>query len=67
MQGSFPWAAFAPLIILAVSFVGYCLHDIARHDVNHLPKWAWVLICVLSVPLGGVIYLLVGRRSGPTS
>jgi hypothetical protein len=30
--------------------------------VRYLPKWAWVLICIASVPLGGVIYLLIGRQ-----
>ena len=55
------WAAFAPIIVLAVAFVAYCLVDIARHPVRHLPKWAWVLICLVSIPLGGIVYLLVGR------
>ncbi len=61
-----PWAALAPLIILTVAFVAYCLYDITRHEVEHLPKWAWAVICVLSVPLGGIIYLLIGRRAGPS-
>lgn len=54
--------ALLPLALLAVGFVVYCLVDIARSEVRHLPKWAWMLICVASIPLGGVIYLLVGRR-----
>jgi len=58
-----PWAALAPLIVLAVAFVGYCLFDITRSEVRHLPKWAWALICLLSVPAGGIVYLIVGRES----
>lgn len=58
------WAAFAPIIVLGVAFVVYCLVDIARNDVQHLPKWAWALICVISIPLGGIVYLLLGRRHG---
>lgn len=54
--------ALLPLALLAVGFVVYCLVDIARSEVRHLPKWAWMLICVASIPFGGVIYLLVGRR-----
>ncbi len=53
--------------MLALAFVGYCLVDIARHDVRHLPKWVWALICLLSVPLGGIVYLLVGRDHGGPS
>jgi hypothetical protein len=54
-------AAVAPIVVAAIAFVVFCWVDIARHDVRHLPKWAWAVICVFSVPLGGVIYLIVGR------
>ena len=56
-----PFEALLPLILLAVAFVGYCLYDLSRAPVQHLPKWAWALLCVLSVPLGGIAYLLFGR------
>lgn len=59
-----PWAALAPVIVLALGFVVYCWVDIARNEVRYLPKWAWALICFLSVPLGGVFYLLIGRDQG---
>jgi hypothetical protein len=59
---SIPWAAIAPLILLAVAFVSYCLFDLARNDVRYLPKWGWALVCVASVPVGGIVYLLVGRE-----
>lgn len=55
------WAAWAPLLVVVVAFVAYCLVDLVRHDVRYLPKWAWALVCMLSVPLGGIVYLLVGR------
>lgn len=57
-----PVAALVPLIVLAVAFVAYCLVDLARSPVRYLPKWAWALICVASVPVGGIVYLLVGRQ-----
>jgi nucleoside recognition membrane protein YjiH len=56
-----PTEALLPLVLVAVAFVGYCLYDISRTPVRHLPKWAWALICVLSVPVGGIVYLTVGR------
>lgn len=58
-----PLEALLPLILLAVGWIGYCWYDISRHSVRHLPKWAWALICLLSVPVGGIVYLLVGRGS----
>jgi hypothetical protein len=59
-----PWAALAPVIVVAVAFVAYCWVDISRNDVRYLPKWAWALICLLSVPVGGLAYLLFGRDQG---
>jgi len=61
---SVPWAALLPLVVLAVGFVVYCLVDVARSRVRYLPKWAWVIICLVSVPVGGIIYLIVGRDHG---
>ena len=58
-----PWAAIAPLLLLALAFVGYCLFDLSRSEVRHLPKWAWALICLLSIPIGGIVYLLIGREA----
>lgn len=60
-----PWAAIAPIIVVALGFIAYCLIDLSRHEVRYLPKWAWAVICVLSVPMGGIVYLLVGREPGP--
>ncbi|MGH2719313.1 MAG: PLDc N-terminal domain-containing protein [Actinomycetota bacterium] len=60
---SVPWAALAPLLVLGLAFLVYCWYDIAKAPtVRYLPKWAWAIIAALSVPLGGIIYLLVGRE-----
>jgi hypothetical protein len=63
-SGAVPWAALLPIVLLAVGFVIYCLVDVARSRVKYLPKWAWALICLFSVPVGGIIYLIVGRDHG---
>ena len=62
-----PWAALAPVFILLGAFAIYCLVDISRSDVRYLPKWAWMIICVTQIPLGGIVYLLVGRDQGAGS
>ena len=54
-------AALLPIVVLLAAFFIYCLVDLARHPVRYLPKWAWALICVLSIPIGGIVYLIVGR------
>jgi hypothetical protein len=58
------WAALAPLLVLSLAFVIYCLVDLSRNEVRYLPKWAWMLICLCSIPVGGIVYLLVGRDAG---
>ncbi len=30
-------------------------------SVRLLPKWVWVLLCVVVTPIGGLFYILVGR------
>jgi len=57
-----PWAALAPLVVLGVAFVVYCLVEVARSDARYLPRWAWAVVCLISVPIGGIVYLLVGRK-----
>jgi hypothetical protein len=47
---------------LAVAWEAFCLHDLVRADrVRYLPKWGWALVCLVSIPWGGIIYLIVGR------
>jgi Phospholipase_D-nuclease N-terminal len=58
---SVPWAAIAPIAVLAVGFAAYCVFDLLRSEVRYLPKWAWAVVCVVSIPVGGIVYLLVGR------
>lgn len=57
-----PFVALAPVVAIGVAFVVYCLVDLVRApSVKYLPKWVWALICIASVPIGGIVYLLVGR------
>lgn len=58
-----PLAALMPVIIVALLFVGFCWYDILHSEqVRYAPKWVWMLICLLSVPLGGIVYFFVGKR-----
>lgn len=57
--------ALAPILIISVGFVVWVIIDIVRADsVRHLPKWAWIVISLLSIPLGGIVYVLLGRDRG---
>ena len=56
-----PVAALLPLILVAVAWIWFCLRDLSRSEVKGLPRWAWGAVIVLSVPLGGIIYLVFGK------
>ena len=57
-----PPELLVPILLVALAFVLYCWYDLARApDTRYLPKWAWAVICVITIPLGGLAYLLVGR------
>jgi hypothetical protein len=60
------WWPLVPIFVAAAGFVAFCLADLARiSDVRYLPKWGWVLVCFIEIPLGGIIYLSIGRVRGP--
>ncbi len=51
-----------PGMLTAAGFAAFCLADLARaREARYLPKWAWAAICMCSIPLGGIMYLTVGR------
>ncbi len=62
LAANIPWAAFAPLIALALAFEVYCVVDVVRSEVQSLPKWAWILLILLVSPIGGIAYLIAGRK-----
>jgi hypothetical protein len=65
LMQTFRWQGPTPLLValpLAVCFDGFCLLDLARAgQVRYLPKWGWVLACLVQTPFGGIMYLTTGR------
>ena len=57
-----PLAAILPLAIAAIAWLVFCFVDLARSEVRWLPKWGWALIILLSIPIGGIAYLLVAKE-----
>ena len=50
-----------PLVMLIVIYFGVCFYSLLKSaKVKHLPKWGWALICIISIPLGGIVYFTLG-------
>ncbi|WP_440711576.1 PLDc N-terminal domain-containing protein [Herbiconiux sp. YIM B11900] len=52
------------LVIVVVAFTVYALVDclmLPKSRVKALPRVAWVFIILLFTPIGGVLWLLIGR------
>ncbi|MEY4713983.1 MAG: hypothetical protein RIQ37_313 [Actinomycetota bacterium] len=66
-------ALIITLIFVAVFTIFTAVFAISANkaEVRLLPKWVWVLLCILVPFFGGLLYLMVGRPlrakpSGPT-
>ena len=60
MSADAPAAVWIVLTVVA-AIILVALIDLVRHDVRHLPKWAWAIIVVVSFPLGVILYVALGR------
>jgi ABC-2 type transport system ATP-binding protein len=59
---SLPPTVVIPVMAVAVAFAAWCLVDLARAgQVRYLPKWAWAVVICVSVPGGGLVYLIFGK------
>jgi hypothetical protein len=64
-------AALVLLVGLAL-LIGWeivCLGQVVLAErVRFLPRWVWGAGCLIFIPLGGILYLLIGRvwRPGAT-
>ena len=55
--------AVITVIAVILVFEVCCLVDIARAKVvRRLDRETWALICLVTLPLGGLLYLTLGRK-----
>ena len=55
-------AALVPVICLGAVFVLYTLVLLVRDEPMHMPRTAWAVLIIFTAPLGGILYLVVGRE-----
>lgn len=56
-------ASIAFLVIFTIFTTVYAAAA-EKNEVRLLPKWVWVLLCLLVPFFGGLLYLMVGRPLG---
>ncbi|MBU3112439.1 PLDc N-terminal domain-containing protein [Clostridium lacusfryxellense] len=52
----------APIIIMELVLVGFCLYRLRVDRVKFLPKWSWAIIIIFIQLIGGIAFLLIGRE-----
>lgn len=58
------------MYVLPIALTIYAIADISRTDetqIKLLPKWAWVLLSILLIPIGPIAWLIAGkdRKNNP--
>lgn len=55
---------FAAAWLLFTVFVTVFAASAKSNEVRNLPKWLWIIICLLVPIIGGLLYLVFGRPLG---
>jgi hypothetical protein len=54
------------VIVLAAQFVRFCLRDLQNATVvNVFSPQVWTFLIIMTIPIGGLLYLTYGRARGP--
>lgn len=52
------------MYVLPIALAIYAIADISRTDetqIKHLPKWGWILLSILVLPIGAIAWLIAGK------
>lgn len=53
-----------PVIIIILIYIYFCIYDIFKNKTTKYFHWSiWVIVCLISIPLGGIIYYFIGRNA----
>lgn len=50
--------------LLFTVFVTVFAASAKKNEVRNLPKWLWIIICLVVPIVGGILYLILGRPLG---
>ena len=52
-----------PLALTLYTFVECAIRDDSQ--IKKIPKWGWLLVILFLQPIGGIVYLVIGRVRRP--
>ena len=52
-----------PLALTLYTFVECAMRDDSQ--IQKIPKWGWLLVILFLQPIGGIVYLVIGRVRRP--
>ena len=52
-----------PLALTLYTFVECAMRDDSQ--IKKIPKWVWLLVILFLQPIGGIVYLVIGRGRRP--
>ncbi len=53
------FASWTPIFVIVIVITLIALGHLATHRVPYMPKWAWGLLIVVGMPVGGLVYIAV--------
>ncbi len=55
-------AGASTAVALLAAWAIFFLNDLTYAErVRFLPRWLWAVLCLATIPFGGIAYLLIGR------
>ena len=51
-----------PIVMLYTLYLIFFFLDIKNHEVKYFSIIIWFIVCLISVPLGGILYFFIGRK-----
>ena len=54
-----PLLILLPLVLTLYTFVDCAMRDDSQ--IKKIPKWGWLLVILFLQPIGGIVYLAIGR------
>ena len=56
------------ILVVVVAFTIQVVADLARaRHTRLMSREAWLVVCVLSMPIGGILYLMYGKDRRPNN